>query len=210
MKIISTNIGNATTILWRGKEEKSGIFKYPITGPIYLGTTDVVKDTVTDRKHHAGINKACFLFSADQYPFWKNQYPDLPWDWGMFGENLTVEGLNESEIRVGDVYRVGTAVIQISQPREPCYKLGIRFKNQAIVKQYIDHGYSGTYVRVLEKGSATKGDDMVLVKQSDNPLTVKQLFDLINARKKDPGILKLALENESVPQYKRERLKKYL
>src|SRR5690606_8154941 len=110
MKIISTNIGNATTILWRGQEEKTGIYKYPVAEPIYLGTTDVAKDTVTDRKGHAGINKACLIFSADQYPFWKNEYPDLPWDWGIFGENLTVAGLDESVIRVGNVYRIGTAL----------------------------------------------------------------------------------------------------
>lgn len=210
MKIISTNIGDATTIFWRGQEEKTGIYKYPVTEPIHLGTTDVAKDTVTDRKGHAGINKACFIFSADQYPFWKNQYPDLPWDWGIFGENLTVEGLDEAVIRVGNVYRIGTALVQISQPREPCYKLGIRFNNQDIVKEYIDHGYSGTYVRVLEEGMVKKGDQMKLTKQSDNPLTVKQLFDLINAKQKDKEILKLALDNESVPQYKRERLKKFL
>lgn len=210
MKIISTNIGKATTILWQGLEEKTGIYKYPVSEPIYLGATDVVNDTVTDRKDHAGINKACFLFSADQYPFWKDLYAELSWDWGMFGENLTVEGLDETIIRVGDIYRIGKALVQVSQPREPCYKLGIRFNDQAIVKQYIDHGHSGTYVRILEEGKVKKGDDMELIKQSLNPLTVKQLFDLINARKKDQEILKLALENESVPQYKRERLKKFL
>lgn len=210
MQVVSTNIGNATTILWNGKKEKTGIYKYPVTESIYLGATDVVKDTVTDRKHHAGINKACFLFSADQYPFWKNRYPDLLWDWGMFGENLTVEGLDESVIRVGDIYRIGTSLVQISQPREPCYKLGIRFKDQAIVKKYIDHGFSGTYVRVLEEGRVEKGDKMELAEQSENPLTVKQFFELIMAKKKDRKILEIALENKSVPQYKKDRLKKYL
>ena len=210
MLIISTNIGNATTIEWNGKKEKTGIYKYPVAEPIYLGATDVVKDTVTDRKHHAGINKACFLFSANQYPFWKNQYPDLLWDWGMFGENLTVKGLDESVIRVGDVYRIGTALVRISQPREPCYKLGIRFNDQTIVKRYIDHGFSGTYVRVLEEGTVKKGDKMVLIERSANPLTVKQLFELIMARKKDRKILEIALANNAVPEYKRERLKKYL
>ena len=210
MQVVSTNIGNATTILWNGKKEKTGIYKYPVTESIYLGATDVVKDTVTDRKHHAGINKACFLFSADQYPFWKNRYPDLLWDWGMFGENLTVEGLDESVIRVGDIYRIGTSLVQISQPREPCYKLGIRFNDRAIVKKYIDHGFSGTYVRVLEEGRVEKGDKMELAEQSENPLTVKQFFELIMAKKKDRKILEIALENKSVPQYKKDRLKKYL
>lgn len=210
MEIISTNIGNATTILWNGKEEETGIYKFPVSNPIYLGTTDVTKDTVADRKHHAGINKACFIFSADQYPYWKNIYSDLKWDWGMFGENITVEALDESVIRIGDVYQIGTALVQISQPREPCYKLGIRFNDQAIVKQYIDHGYSGAYVQVLEEGSVKKGDEMELKEQSKNPLTVKQLFDLINARKKNKEILRLALENRAVPEYKKVWLKKYV
>ena len=165
MRIISTNIGKPTTILWNGKHEQTGIFKYPVAKALDLGKTDVENDTVIDRKHHAGINKACFLFSADPFPYWKEKYPQLPWNWGMFGENLTVQGLDESVIRIGDIYRIGTALVQISQPREPCYKLGIRFQDQAILKRYIDHGYSGTYVRILEEGQVSNGDAVELIPQ---------------------------------------------
>ncbi len=210
MKIISTNLGKPTTIIWNGKEEQTGIFKYPVPTALRLGETDVEKDTVIDRKHHAGVNKACFLFSADHYPFWKKQYPDLKWDWGMFGENLTVEGFDESVIRIGDIFKMGTALVQVSQPREPCYKLGIRFSDQSILKKYIAYGYPGTYVRILQKGFVSTGDEMVLVEQSKNTLTVKQCFEIILARKKDPAIVRLAVENLSLPEYKRERLKKHL
>ncbi|MGI9549598.1 MAG: MOSC domain-containing protein [Aurantibacter sp.] len=210
MKVISTNIGNPTTIEWKGKEEQTGIFKYPVDEPLFLGKTDVVKDTVIDRKNHAGINKACYLFAADQYSYWKHLYPHLQWDWGMFGENLTVLGMDESLIRIGDIYKIGTAMVQVSQPREPCYKLGIRFNDQKILKQYVDHGHSGTYVRILEEGNVKTGDAIHLVEQSENTLTVKQCFEVILARKKDLKLVELAVDNPSLPEYKRKRLQKFL
>ena len=210
MKVISTNIGKPTTFEWNGKKEQTGIFKYPVDEPLNLGKTDVTKDTVIDRENHAGVNKACYLFAADQYSYWKHLYPHLEWDWGMFGENLTVLGLDESLIRIGDIYKIGTAVVQVSQPREPCYKLGVRFNDQGILRQYVDHAYPGTYVRILEEGEVQKEDELVLVEQSENTLTVKQSFEVILSRKKDPDLLRLAISNPSLPEYKRERLKKFL
>ncbi|MUH38050.1 MOSC domain-containing protein [Zobellia amurskyensis] len=210
MKIISTNIGSPTNITWNGKEEQTGIYKYPVDLPLFLGKTDVAKDTVIDRKHHAGVNKACFLFSTEHYEYWKSLYPSLAWDWGMFGENLSVSEFDESIVRIGDIYKIGSALVQVSQPREPCYKLGIRFNNQSILKQYIDYGFPGTYVRILEEGEVTKGDELILMEQSKNELTVKDFYQLLFMRKKDLQILQLALTNTSLPEYKRERLKKYL
>jgi MOSC domain-containing protein YiiM len=93
MKVISTNIGDAVTFEWNGATEQTGIFKYPTSKSLFLTKNDVKDDTVIDRVHHGGTNKACYLFSADYYDYWKNLYPNLKWDWGMFGENLTVEGL---------------------------------------------------------------------------------------------------------------------
>jgi MOSC domain-containing protein YiiM len=210
MKVISTNIGNPTTIHRNGKEEQTGIFKYPTNETLFLGKTDVLKDTVIDRKHHAGINKACYLFSADQYPYWKKMYPELEWDWGMFGENLTVKGLNEAEIRIGDIFKIGSALVQVSQPREPCYKLGVRFGTQEILRQFIDHGFPGTYVRILEEGEVQRNDELILVERSVNPLSVKQFYELLFAKKKDLEIVKLAINNPSLPEYNRARLKKFL
>jgi MOSC domain-containing protein YiiM len=210
VKVISTNIGHPTTFEWKGKEEQTGIFKYPVDESLFLGKMDVAKDTVIDRKNHAGLNKACFLFAADQYSYWKHLYPQLKWDWGMFGENLTVLGMDESLIRIGDIYKIGSALVQVSQPREPCYKLGIRFNDQDILKQYVDHGHSGTYVRILEEGNVKKGDRLHLVEQSANTLTVKQCFQVILARKKDLNLVQLAVDNPSLPDYKRRRLEKFL
>jgi MOSC domain-containing protein YiiM len=210
MKVIATNIGNPTTIHRNGKEEQTGIFKYPTNEALFLGKTDVLKDTVIDRKNHAGIDKACYLFSADQYPYWKKMYPELEWDWGMFGENLTVIGLNEADIRIGDIFKIGSALVQVSQPREPCFKLGVRFGTQEILKQFIDHGFPGTYVRILEEGEVQRNDELILVEKSENPLSVKQFYELLFAKEKDLEIVKLAINNPSLPEYKRARLKKFL
>jgi MOSC domain-containing protein YiiM len=159
---------------------------------------------------HGGIYKACYLFSAEQYPYWKEKYPHLDWNWGMFGENLTVKGLDESQIRVGSIYRLGTALVQITQPREPCFKLGLKFGTQKILKQFIDHGWPGTYVRILEVGKVNSGDTMELVEESSNPLTTQQFYRLLYAKEKNQAILKLAISNDSLPLHKRERLKKFL
>lgn len=210
MKVISTNLGAPTTFMWNGKEEQTGIFKKPVSESLTLSINDVVNDTVIDRVHHAGVNKACYLFASDNYPYWKKLYPEQEWDWGMFGENLTVEGLDESKIRVGNIYKLGTALVQVSQPREPCYKLGIRFGTQDILRQFIGHNKPGTYVRILEEGQVKTGNNLELQEQSKNALTIQQFYELIFMREKSKEILSLFMSNPSVPQYKKERFKKYL
>ncbi len=210
MKVISTNLGKPTTIIWNGKEEQTGIFKNPTDTPITLLKEDVDNDIVIDRKHHGGINKACYLYASEQYEYWKELYPNLDWNWGMFGENITIKGLDESKIRIGDIYKIGTTLVQITQPREPCYKLGIRFQDQKILKQYIDHNFPGTYVKVLETGSVSTGDKMTLVTQSKNTLTINQYYEFLFAKVKDKKTIELILTNDALPDYKKERAKKYL
>ena len=116
MKILSTNIARPATIEWRGQKVETGIYKYAVANPIFLGSEDVVNDHVMDRRYHGGSDKACYLYSADHYPFWQNKYPNQDWEWGMFGENLTISGLDESEIRIGDRFQIGNAVVQVTQP----------------------------------------------------------------------------------------------
>ncbi|MFS4417661.1 MOSC domain-containing protein [Maribacter sp. 2307ULW6-5] len=210
MEIISTNIGRPTTIAWKGGTEETGIFKYPVNAPLFLGTTDVAGDTVSDRKHHAGTYKACYLFAADHYPYWRERYPHLTWDWGMFGENLTVKGLDESQLRVGDTYSLGTALVQITEPREPCYKLGIRFNDQEVVPQFVEHGHPGTYVRVLKEGEVKKGDVMQLQERSNGTFTISDFYQLLYQRPKPQDLLKRFMENEAIPQQKKDRFKKFL
>lgn len=178
MKVISTNIGESKTFNWHGKEVKTGIFKYSVNEPIYLGAEDVENDNVMDRKHHGGVDKACYIYSSDHYNYWKNLYPNVEMPWGMFGENLTVEGLNESEINVGDIFKIGEATVQATQPRQPCFKLDIRFNTSGLVKQFIDSNFSGVYVRVLENGLVKTGDQVELVKKQ-NALSIQKIFQLL-------------------------------
>jgi len=210
MQIISTNIAKPKTILWRGQQVKTGIYKTPTTKPIFLGKEDVQGDEVSDRKHHGGEYKACYLFSADHYPYWENLYPNLDWNWGMLGENLTVSGLDETKIYIGDIYKIGTALVQITQPREPCYKFGIKFGTQQVLKQFIQHGRPGTYVKILKEGFVRTNDSIILVESKKNSLTIAQFFNLLFAEDKDLGLLKLAINNEALPEKKREKLKKFL
>ncbi|ALJ04430.1 sulfurase [Pseudalgibacter alginicilyticus] len=210
MKIISTNIAKPTIITWNGKKETTGIYKTPTNFPIYLGKNDVKDDSVIDRKYHGGEFKACYIFSEMHYKYWKNLYPNLNWEWGMFGENLTISHMDETEIFVGDVYKVGDAIIQISQSREPCYKLGIKFKNQNILKKFITHGLPGSYVKVLKEGAVKIGDELILEKRPKKSLTVAQLFRLLYDKDKDQNLLKLAINNEALPLKKREKFKKFI
>ncbi|MEO6348354.1 MAG: MOSC domain-containing protein [Aquaticitalea sp.] len=210
MRIISTNIAKPVIIKWRGKNVTTGIFKKPTKEPIFLGKKDVKGDEVTDRKYHGGIYKASYLFSAEQYPYWKDLYPNLDWTYGMFGENLTVSGLDETKLYIGDIYKIGKALIQISQPREPCYKFGVKFGTQKVLKQFIQHGHSGTYVSVLEEGNVEVGNELELVERYQNSLTTSNFFELLFTKEKDQQLLKLAILNEALPEKKREQLKSFL
>ena len=209
MKVIATNIGRKKLVSWRGKEVATGIFKTPVEQALELGKEIVGTDVIADRKVHGGTDKACYLFAADHYPYWKGLYPDLDWNWGMFGENLTIEDMNENDIQIGDVYEIGTALVEVSQPREPCYKLGIRFGSQQILKQFIEHAYPGTYVRVIREGKVSKGDILKLVSRPETSISVKDLFNLFYARIKNTDLVQRALASNALPEKKRIKLSKY-
>ena len=210
MQIVSTNIAKPTTIIFNSQEVITGIYKTPTKQSIYLGKENVKNDEVSDRKVHGGEFKACYMFSAEQYPHWKNLYPHLNWQYGMLGENLTVSGFDESQVLIGNIYKVGNALIQITQPREPCFKFGVKFGTQEVLKQFINHGYPGTYVRILEEGFVKTGDDLVLVESTKKSLTTCEFFKLLFSEEKDQKLLKIAIENDAIPLKKRLKLKTYL
>ncbi|MDB9882154.1 MOSC domain-containing protein [Bacteroidia bacterium] len=176
MKVVSTNISQSRKILWKGNKELTGIFKKPVANGIYLGETDVQRDAVMDRKYHGGVDKACYLFSADVYDEWKEKFPDADWSLGMFGENLTVEELDERDIFIGDQYRIGEAIIEVSEPREPCYKLGIRFGTQSVLKSFINQPHCGVYVRVLQAGKVVPGDEVKLIKRVQDDFSMARIY----------------------------------
>lgn len=210
MKIISTNLAQPKTIIYNGNKVTTGIYKTPTKSPIYLGENTVRDDEVTDRKNHGGTFKACYLFSKNQYRYWENLYPDLVWNWGMFGENLTVSNLDETTIYIGDIYTIGDAIVQITQPREPCFKFGFKLGSMNALKQFIDHGYSGTYVRVLKPGLVKNGDIFELIDRPKNSLTTFQFFNILFAKQKDEQLIKLAINNDALPEGKRNKLKAFL
>lgn len=210
MQIISTNIAKPVSIKWRGKNVTTGIYKKPTEHGIYLGKEDVKGDEVSDRKHHGGIHKACYLFSADSYPYWRKLHPNLDWSYGMFGENLTVSNLDETKLFMGDIYKIGNALVQITQPREPCYKFGVKFGTQKVLKQFIAHGCPGTYIRILEEGFVEVGDEVQLVERAKESLTVVQFFELLYAKEKNQEHLKSAIKNDSIPLPKREKFRAFL
>ena len=176
MKVIATNIGKKRELNYKGMKISTGIYKYPLKEGIYLEANDVKGDAVVDRESHGGIDKACYLYSYDVYDYWKKLHPNLKWDFGMFGENLTIAGLDETKIHIGAQYKIGEAIIEVSQPRQPCMKFGIRMETQTILKQFINTTYSGVYVRVLQNGLVKAGDSLELINAQPNAPTIADAF----------------------------------
>lgn len=210
MKIVSTNIAQPTTIEWRGQEVQTGIYKYPVEAPIFLGAEDVGNDHVLDRRYHGGVDKACYLYSADHYSFWKNKYPTQQWQWGMFGENLTVAGLNESEIRIGDRFKIGDAEVQVSQPRQPCFKLGVRFGDQKVVDDFWLLPYPGIYVRILLSGNVKVGDELVLVDRNTDSLVVSEVFSIFRLQRDNADLMRKAINDPFLAESCRKDIRKIL
>ncbi|WP_299130485.1 MOSC domain-containing protein [uncultured Winogradskyella sp.] len=210
MKVISTNIAQPTTFTWQGETVTTGIYKKPTEVSIYLEKENVRGDEVSDRCVHGGEFKACYLFSANHYPFWQKLYPNLNWTHGMLGENLTVEDLDEKQLFVGDIYKLGKAIVQITIPREPCFKFAHKFGDHTILQKFIDHGYSGSYVRILQNGEVKTGDIFLRLKRAKNSISIFQFFKLLFADDKDQSHLKLLLDNDSIPQRLKKRLNFFL
>lgn len=195
MEVVSVNIGEKKAIQWRGKTTYTGIFKYPVNQAIHLGKTDVEKDHVIDRRYHGGIDKACYIFSADHYHHWQKLFPKLEWQYGMFGENISIKGLDENSLYIGDIYRLGETTVQVSQPRQPCFKLGIRFGTQTVIKKFIAQKQPGIYVRVLDEGKVNVGDSFELIERMHNSISIGEVWDLLYAPNPDPELLKFALDH---------------
>lgn len=210
MKVISTNIAQPQFISWRGKQVKTGIFKKPINTPLHLKKEGVVNDEVSDLRVHGGINKACYLYGHNHYDHFKNLYPDLEWKYGMFGENITLEHLDESTINIGDIYKLGKTLVQVTQPREPCYKFGVKMGSLKVIKQFIDYAHSGVYIKVLEEGHVVINDELKLIEPAKHSLSIFDFFKLINAADKNQEHLKLAVQNEVIPINMRAMLMNFL
>ena len=183
MRVISVNIGAKKQLNFKGQIIETGIFKYPVNSPVFLDAEEVKTDTIVNRKYHGGVNQAVYAYATNHYEYWKKLYPDLEWQYGMFGENLTVSNLEETEIRVGNRYRLGKAIIEVTKPREPCVKLGLRFGTQNILKQFWNTTKSGIYFKVIKTGYVSVNDTLQLVHESKNTPTIAAVYKSKKANK---------------------------
>ena len=182
MKIVSTNRGERKELVWKNEKVVTGIFKFPVDVPFFLDMEEVKGDAICDRENHGGIEQAIYGYSLKHYAYWKPLYPNLVWSLGMFGENLTINDLDETKIHVGDTFKVGETILEATLQRRPCYKLGFRFNDMKIVKQFWNTTFCGVYFKVLQTGFVKVGDEFHQIKRrSDNPT----IADLLIKRKKE-------------------------
>jgi len=163
----------------RGKPIYSGFVKKPVTGEVKVGKLNLEGDHQADLTVHGGIDKAVYAYPSEHYPFWVEKYPDMEIPWGSFGENLTTEGLLESEVHLGDRLGVGSTELEVTQPRFPCYKLGLRFGTQAILKTFLDSERSGYYLKVLREGKVKAGDSIEAIEVNDNSPTITSMVQMV-------------------------------
>ena len=176
MKIVSTNIGERKTVTYKNKTVETGIFKYTVDKPIFLDTEDVRGDAICNRENHGGILQAIYGYSLKNYNYFKKLHLNLDFEMGIFGENLTVDDLDETKIHVGDTFKVGEAILEATLQRNPCYKLGIRFNNMKIVKQFWNTTMCGVYFKVLKTGFVKAGDQFEQIKSCPANPTIADLY----------------------------------
>ena len=176
MKIISLNVGAPRRIRQGERDVITGIFKAPVPGPLMLRRLNLDGDRQADLENHGGRNKAVYAYPSEHYDFWRREFPEMDLPWGMFGENLTTEGLREEDAYIGDQFRIGeTARVKVTQPRIPCYKLGIRFGRTDIIKRFLASGRSGIYFSVLEEGLINAGDTIARIHEDERRLSIAEV-----------------------------------
>lgn len=212
MKIISTNISKVKKIIHNGKEIRTGIFKVPTCDKVIIEKMSIIGDEQADLIYHGGEHKAVYAFSSNHYDYWKDTLKNKDLSSGMFGENFTISNLSEENINIGDQFRIGTALLEVSQPRVPCFKLGIALNNKNVLKLFIQNYCTGVYFRVLEPGMAKTGDIVSIEKKSTHDISIKKIFQAYFDKKYVgfENILSEALAlNELAPEWK-DKLKKKL
>lgn len=158
MKLVSVQVGRPRTVQWHGKPVFTGIYKEPVAGRIILHRFNLDGDQQADLTVHGGQDKAVYVYPSEHYPVWQAEFPDMPLPYGIFGENFTTEGLDEESVHIGDQFRIGAAVVEVTQPRMPCYKLGVRFARPDMPKRFHASGRCGFYLAVLREGEVGAGD----------------------------------------------------
>jgi MOSC domain-containing protein YiiM len=193
MKLISVNVGLPRVVMSNDNPVSTGIFKEPVAGRVTLRTLNLDGDRQADLSVHGGPSKAVYVYPSEHYDYWKRELPDIELPWGMFGENFTTTGLFESELNIGDKFCVGSAIVMVTEPRMPCYKLGIKFGRSDIVKKFLASERTGFYFAVLKEGEVGAGDPIVAMEGND-------ITRLYTREKRNAALLRRAMEVEALPE----------
>jgi MOSC domain-containing protein YiiM len=212
MKIVSLNVGMPQEVLWHGQPVTTGIFKSPTSERIRLRTLNLDGDRQADLTVHGGEHKAVYCYPVEHYTYWQKKLPGRDLPLGVFGENFTTKGMLEQDVHLGDRFAINDAEVVVTQPRLPCYKLGIRFQADDMVKKFLASRRIGFYVAVTREGSVAAGDEMIPVVQNASAISIAnflQLFLTKSFSDADRASLKELYALPSVPldwkQYFRER-----
>jgi len=199
MKLVSVNVGLPRDVISKGRVVTTGIFKEPVEGVVRLRRLNLDGDRQADLNVHGGVHKAVYAYPAEHYDHWRRELPAVELPWGMFGENLTTEGLLESDVNIGDKFRIGSAKLTVSQPRLPCYKLAVKFGRDDIIKRFLKSRRTGFYFAVLEEGEVRAGDSIELISSDAHKVTVAEISRLFLDGKDDVGALNRALQVDALP-----------
>jgi MOSC domain-containing protein YiiM len=175
MKVISVNVGWPRIVEYMGEPLATGIYKSPVAGRVAVGQLNLEGDAQADLRVHGGPVKSVYVYPSEHYAYWRDQLPDADLPLGVFGENLTTEGILETDVRAGDRLQIGTAEFAVTVPRYPCFKLGIRFGRKDILRRFMQSGRSGFYLTVLKTGHLTAGDAISL-DQAGSGQTISEVF----------------------------------
>jgi MOSC domain-containing protein YiiM len=212
MNLISVNVGLPRVVMSNGDPVSTGIFKEPVAGRVMLRTLNLDGDRQADLSVHGGPSKAVYVYPSEHYDYWKHELPEMELPWGMFGENFTTTGLFESELNIGDQFHIGSAVVMVTQPRLPCYKLGLRFGRSDMIKKFLGSERTGFYFAVLQEGEVGVGDQIELIERSNRRVRVSDITQLYTREKHNIGLLRRAIEVEVLPEswrsYFQNRLQK--
>jgi len=210
MKIVSVNVGLPREIQWRETTVRTSIFKAPVSGRVRVKRLNVDGDRQSDLNVHGGIDKAVYAYPAEHYVFWREELPGVDLPWGAFGENFTIEGLLEDAVQIGDRLSAGSAEFVVTQPRMPCFKLGIRFERPDMVKQFLRSGRLGFYLAVVLEGEVAAGDAVTSLGGDEHSITVADITRLYSAKVADQDLLRRVAGLPALAESWREHFRKRL
>jgi len=199
LKLLSLNVGLPRQVNFQNELVTTGIFKEPVMGRVRLRKLNLDGDKQADLTVHGGADKAIYAYPQEHYNYWKKELPEMSLPWGMFGENFTTQGMFEETVNVGDQFQVGTARVVATQPRMPCYKLGVKFGRMDIIRKFLASGLTGIYFKVMKEGDLEQGDEIKLIKKDENNVTIKDIVRLYTVNKDDLQTVERAVKVKDLP-----------